>query len=179
MTRLLLVCTANRCRSPIAAAFMHLYLPASAAVDVGSAGLIPGGEPMPPIGVEIMRGFGLDLSTHRSMQVTADDLTSADLILTMTRSHARSLVSQVPDVWPRCYPLKRFVRDAASVGGAQSLQHLLDDLGHGRSVDTILGTSLSDEVTDPMRRKAATWMSVVEDIRLQMRELTRLLIAVT
>lgn len=179
MTRLLLVCTANRCRSPIAEAFMRQYLPASATVDVASGGLIPGGEPMPPMGVEIMRGFGLDLSAHRSTQVTAGDLTNADLILTMTRSHARSLVAQAPDVWPRCYPLKRFVREAATAAIEPSLQKMLDELGKGRSVDAILGSSSSDEVPDPMRRKATTWMAVVEDLRAQTEQLTRLLLAVS
>lgn len=175
MTRLLLVCTANRCRSPIAEAFVDLHLPSNSVVEATSAGLLPGGEPVPGPGIELMRRFGIDLSAHRSRQVTADDLMTADLVLTMTRSHARSLVAQRPAAWLRCFTLKRFVQDAESVPGPESLEHLLSELGRDRTVDSILGTSRSDDVTDPMRRSAATWRSVVDDLRLQTARLAILL----
>jgi len=100
MPSILIVCTANICRSPMAEAILQHKL-AEAGVPgewrVGSAGTwAQNGLPASENGVAVMRERGLDTSRHRSRVVTAGLLAGVDLALTMTASHAESLCAEFP-----------------------------------------------------------------------------------
>jgi protein arginine phosphatase len=90
MKKILLVCTGNICRSPLAAALMQHAL-AEREVDgiaVSSAGTgawdgAPVSEGAYLVGLE----QGLDLSAHRARLLTRDLVEQSDLILTMARHH--------------------------------------------------------------------------------------------
>ncbi|MGH7586388.1 MAG: low molecular weight protein arginine phosphatase [Gemmatimonadales bacterium] len=88
--KLLLVCTGNTCRSPLAEAILRRELEARgvAGVTVSSAGTgawdgVPASEGSYLVGLE----HGLDLSNHRARLLTRELVEEADLILTMGRSH--------------------------------------------------------------------------------------------
>ncbi|MGH7569658.1 MAG: low molecular weight protein arginine phosphatase [Gemmatimonadales bacterium] len=88
--RILLVCTGNICRSPLAEAIMHRVLRDRGVdgVEVGSAGTgawdgAPASEGAYLVGLE----RGLDLSGHRAQLLTRELVEQADLILTMARHH--------------------------------------------------------------------------------------------
>ncbi len=88
--RVLLVCTGNICRSPLAEAIMHRVLHDRGinGVEVGSAGTgawdgAPASEGAYLVGLE----RGLDLSGHRAQLLTRELVEQADLILTMARHH--------------------------------------------------------------------------------------------
>lgn len=90
MTRVLLVCTGNICRSPLAEALMRQELDAvgRADIEVTSAGTgawdgAPASEGAYLVGLE----HGLDLSAHRARLLTRDLVQAADLVLTMARHH--------------------------------------------------------------------------------------------
>ncbi len=90
MTRVLLVCTGNICRSPLAEALMRQELEAlgRSDVEVTSAGTgawdgAPASEGAYLVGLE----HGLDLSAHRARLLTRDVVQAADLVLTMARHH--------------------------------------------------------------------------------------------
>jgi protein-tyrosine-phosphatase len=90
MKRILLVCTGNICRSPLAAALLDRALQRRGAegVVVASAGTgawdgAPVSEGAYLIGLE----RGLDLSAHRARLLTRELVDEADLILTMARHH--------------------------------------------------------------------------------------------
>lgn len=90
MMRILLVCTGNTCRTPMAEALLRRELAARGLGDVvvESAGTgawdgIPASEGSYLVALE----HGLDLSAHRSRLLTAELVAGADLILTMGRSH--------------------------------------------------------------------------------------------
>ncbi len=90
MTRVLLVCTGNICRSPLAEALMRQELEAlgRSDIEVTSAGTgawdgAPASEGAYLVGLE----HGLDLSAHRARLLTRDVVQAADLVLTMARHH--------------------------------------------------------------------------------------------
>ena len=88
--RILLVCTGNICRSPLAEALLTHALRERGAADVAvtSAGTgawdgAPASEGAYLVGLE----RGLDLSGHRARLLTREVVEHADLVLTMARHH--------------------------------------------------------------------------------------------
>jgi protein-tyrosine-phosphatase len=87
---ILLVCTGNTCRSPMAEALLRDALAARGLdqVTVSSAGIgawegAPASEGAYLVGLE----HGLDLSGHRARLATPELLRDSDLVLAMGRSH--------------------------------------------------------------------------------------------
>ncbi len=111
---MLVVCTANVIRSPLAAALLQRTLhglPAPAPLQVASAGVhARSGQPPAPEVVEIAGRVGLDLSPHRARPVTAGMLQRSSLILTMTEAHRAALMRLLPSAVPRTFTLREFVR---------------------------------------------------------------------
>ena len=92
--RILFVCTANRIRSPFAAALTtKLAAEHGLTIDVSSAGLTGDDEPAAESMVRTAKAFDVDLSAHRSRSVTAAVLEWADLVVTMTGRHVLSIVT--------------------------------------------------------------------------------------
>jgi len=88
--RIVLVCTGNICRSPLAEALLQAALKERGvdSVTVSSAGTgawdgAPASEGAYLVGLE----RGLDLSGHRARLLTREVVEQADLILTMARHH--------------------------------------------------------------------------------------------
>jgi protein-tyrosine phosphatase len=88
--RLLLVCTGNTCRSPLAEALAKAELARRGwrHVDVRSAGVgaLPG-SPASEGAIRVADRHGLDLSSHRSVLIGEEAVESADLMLTMSPAH--------------------------------------------------------------------------------------------
>lgn len=90
---ILIVCSGNTCRSPLAAAILTEKLAADpdlAGITVQSAGTSAwDGTPASEGSYLIALERGLDLSGHRARMLTADQVRDADLVLTMSEAHAR------------------------------------------------------------------------------------------
>jgi protein-tyrosine-phosphatase len=87
--RILVVCTGNTCRSPLAEALLRSALQPIGNVSVSSAGTgawegAPASEGAYLVGLE----NGVDLSSHRARMLSRELVAAADLILTMSRHHA-------------------------------------------------------------------------------------------
>ncbi len=97
--RILVVCTGNICRSPIAAGLLqHLIAKETAAeVQVSSAGTISSqGFPASVEMVDIAASWGIDLTTHTSRSITAELIDDSDLILAVSRAHKDFMLSIDP-----------------------------------------------------------------------------------
>jgi protein-tyrosine-phosphatase len=154
--RVLFVCTANRCRSPMAAALLDRRLRRQGVTaDVRSAGLLEEGAPAPSEVVLAMADYGVDLSAHRSHHLAAEDVTTADLIIGLARQHVREavLVSGGRAAWGRAFTLRELVRRATAAGARPAgltLDEWLGELQQGRPWEELLGTSPLDDVADPI-----------------------------
>lgn len=84
---ILVVCTGNTCRSPLAEALLRSALGTRGSVSSAGTGAwegAPATEGAYLVGLE----NGLDLSGHRAQMLTRELVAAADLILTMSRHHA-------------------------------------------------------------------------------------------
>ncbi|MBK9547613.1 MAG: low molecular weight protein arginine phosphatase [Gemmatimonadetes bacterium] len=97
MTRVLVVCTGNTCRSPLGEVLLRAHLAGEsrlADVTVTSAGTNAwSGTPASEGSYLVALERGLDLSAHRATALTIDLVRQADLILTMSRSHATAVLA--------------------------------------------------------------------------------------
>lgn len=150
---ILLLCTANQCRSVMAEALLARGLAASGtAACVCSAGLLRDGAPPPPEVISAMAARGLDVAGHRSSVLHAGALRGAGLVLGMAREHVRYAVVAEPATWPRVFTLKELVRRGEATGPGQAGESLACWLARvhvGRGRRALLGDSPADDVADP------------------------------
>ncbi len=125
----LLVCTGNTCRSPMAEVMCRQMIAdrlgckpdelADRGVMVLSAGLsaMLGGRPAAEA-VSVMAQHGLNLADHGSQPLTSQLVRQADVIWTMTRSHRQAIAMQWPEAMNRTFILATDQRDIADpIGG--------------------------------------------------------------
>ena len=110
--RVLVVCTANICRSPyIEARLRHELMRSGAAgVAVESAGTRAlTGEPMAAESSELLARAGVDSDPgFRARQITVPMLERADLVLTATRDHRAQVLDVSPAALRRTLTLTEF-----------------------------------------------------------------------
>jgi len=100
MPNILVVCTANICRSPVGEALLRKRLDALGHGDwtVSSAGTwAAAGFSATSYNTEILAREGIDISGHKSQPVTKELLAETDLVLCMTSGHAESLRAEFAD----------------------------------------------------------------------------------
>jgi L-threonylcarbamoyladenylate synthase len=96
--RVVMVCTGNTCRSPMAEGlFRRLWKDAGEpySVEVISRGVtaVPG-LPASEEAVHAMRARDVDISSHVSKPVSSRDMAGADLVIAMTLAHKKLLLSR-------------------------------------------------------------------------------------
>ncbi len=113
MPSVLFVCTGNQYRSPIAAAAFRRQLERMDAADgwiVSSAGTwtVPG--LLPPLNaMRTAEQFGLNISSHRTSLITADELSKHDLILVMEQGHQEAIAAEFPSVHNKLHLISEVV----------------------------------------------------------------------
>lgn len=110
------VCTANICRSPMAAALLQHALAAQPeplrSLQVISAGVAArSGEPASENSVVALKKVGIDLSNHRSQPLTQEMLDQALVVLCMTESHRAMIQVQAEPVPPNLFLFREFLAE--------------------------------------------------------------------
>jgi protein-tyrosine-phosphatase len=108
------VCTANICRSPMAAALLQHALAVQPdplrSVRVMSAGVAARtGEPVSENSVIALRKVGIDLTYHRAQSLTQRMLDEAFVVLCMTESHRAMIEVQADPVPRHLYLFREFL----------------------------------------------------------------------
>lgn len=152
--RLLLMCTANQCRSPMAERMAARWL-AEHAVDaeVTSCGVMEGGVQATRGSVRTLARRGLDLSDHVSRQLSVDTVERADLVLTMERRHLVSIAELSLSAVERSFTLKELAELATTVGPRPAhlvVQEWIAQANAMRLPGTTLTLNTADDVADPM-----------------------------
>ena len=111
--RLLLVCTGNTCRSPMAAALARYYMPGVEVVSAGTATVE--GLPASIGAMDAMEQMGLPIDDHRSRPLNRYLLEEADLILTMTPQHKQDILAVMPEVAEKIFTLGEFAGQGEAV----------------------------------------------------------------
>jgi protein-tyrosine phosphatase len=116
--RILLVCTANICRSAmaevIAQAMLHSAAMPVVTESAGVRALV--GHPMAPHAITALDRLGLDGRAHRARALDAYLVESADLLLTMENAHRAVAVGLDRRAAARTFTLPEFARLAAGAG---------------------------------------------------------------
>jgi protein-tyrosine phosphatase len=150
---IVVLCTANVCRSPMAAALLARRLDAlGVTVPVRSAGMISSGDPPYPEVISVMASYGIQIASHLSRIVCPADLASASLVLAMARDNLRHAAITEPGAWPHAFTLKELVRRGEQIGPrppGEPLSRWLSRVHAGRERTSLLGDSLDDDVADP------------------------------
>lgn len=166
--RVLVVCTANICRSPVAERLIERHLQAiGLPVVVRSAGTHGGRLPVHENTMRAARDLDVDLSDHRSRALTrplvVDD--GSDLVVTMTRDHLRHVAALEPTAWPRSFTLKELVRRANGVPRAvDDLSEWIASAGAGRRAADMIHASPLDDLDDPYGRPLGDHRKMVADV---------------
>jgi protein-tyrosine phosphatase len=125
-----------------------------------------GGYPATDDTQAVLAERGLDISGHRSRQLSADLVGGADLVLGMTRRHVKEAVVAAPAAWPRTFTLKEVVRRAERVGHRdprESLEAWLARVADGRVRSDLLGESPVDDILDPVTQPRDTTYQKARD----------------
>jgi protein-tyrosine phosphatase len=153
MTEILVLCTANQCRSVMTESLLRRRLAAArVSASVSSAGMLGVGSPPPPQVISALAGYGLDAAAYRGRALREGDLAGSDLVLAMAREHLRYAVVALPGAWPRAFTLKELVRRGQQIGPRLAAEPLAGWLGRahdGRNRSALLGDSPDVDVADP------------------------------
>jgi len=178
MKRVLFVCTGNTCRSPMAEGLFRLLAEEKRLdAEVRSAGVAAvDGMQISTNAAVILRDKGAAPAVT-SRELTGNLIHWSDLILTMTMSHKKELISQYPEAVDKTYTLKEFAwSDPITRAKQEAREQLISEL----QIKQALQQSISEEekqqlleledglpsmdILDPFGRHLAVYRDCAEEI---------------
>lgn len=176
MASILVVCTGNICRSPIAEGFIRQLLEGrlgDRAPDVASVGLSGWeGSPAHPDSVRAALERELDISSHVARRILPEHVDEADVLLAMASEHAEGVLGLARDVAPRTFTLKELVRLLEALPPARPARGSEPDAlrERVRAADELRrsgfdGNPYDQDVSDPLGMPVETFRAVAWDIQ--------------
>jgi protein-tyrosine phosphatase len=168
----LVVCTGNVCRSPIAEGFLRRAFGAKLganAPQVASAGTMGWtGSAADPGSVAAAVERGVDISGHRARELEPAEFARSALILGMATEHARAVVAEAPEARSRTFTLKEIVRLL------EALPEAVPDAGESfadrvRAADDLrregfVGNPHDEDVADPLGMPIESFRAVAAEL---------------
>ena len=193
----LMVCTGNICRSPLAEQLLRAQADAAnLPINVTSAGTgAMVGREMTAQAADLSAQYGALSTDHAPTQLTESIIASADLILTATREHRAAVVSMSPKAIRRTFTLTQFARlaptlvalaaeTASPVEAPNSpvelvetptdhLKSLLTHAAVARSLISPPADPTDDDITDPYKQSQSVYDEVAAEIHASLTTITR------
>jgi len=123
MARVLVVCTGNVCRSPVAEAFLRAAFEdrmGSASPQVASAGTMGWTDSgADPHSIQAAAEHGIDISGHRARVLDRAEIARSTLILAMANEHVEAIASAAPSARSKTFTLKELVRLLEALPGTE------------------------------------------------------------
>ena len=125
------------------------------------------GLPAAPEVVDTMRGFGIELSEHRSRELTPQLVHGAHVVLGLTREHLRETVMMEPGLLDTGFTVKELARRAAMQGSRPQhapVDEWLTKLVVDRDITELMGKDPSDDVADPIGGPLAGYQDTAAEL---------------
>ncbi|WP_104192593.1 low molecular weight phosphatase family protein [Cryobacterium sp. Y82] len=195
--RILVVCTGNICRSPLAEQLLRQSLAAAGikAVVTSAGTHAMTGSAMTPEAAALSVEYGAASTEHVARQLTEQLIADADLVLTATRDHRRDVVTLLPKATRYTFTLNQFARLVSQADASNPLVETvipvpqtdsppsLDFPAYIASVAATRGLHPSptpptlDDVDDPYRQSAAVYARAAVAINGSVTAITAALVA--
>jgi protein-tyrosine phosphatase len=162
--KVLMVCTGNICRSPMAAVMLRAALERRRCrgVEVASAGTHARFDsPASPGAAAVLRQRGLVAGTHRSRPLAEEEIGSAHLIVAMAEMHRDAIVRLAPRAAPRVRLLREIeaLSAAGRVEGATTKERL-----RALMAAPVPGPGEFPDIEDPLVGEGPTYERCAADI---------------
>jgi len=173
----LVVCTGNICRSPLAEHLLRArFAAAGITATVRSAGtraLV--GHDMTAEAAALAVEYGAVDAPHAAQLLTPELIADADLVLTATREHRAAVVSMYPKSTRYAFTLNQMARLMAALEGsrqarpaelgegsgqARPTEALIDKIAGSRGMTPPPANASDDDIDDPYRQSAAVYARV-------------------
>lgn len=172
MTSILVICTGNICRSPIAEGLLRDALRrrfAERAPEVSSAGTsgLEGSGAMPE-SVQAAEELGVDIGGHVARRLTATIAEGADLHLCMASEH-RDMLAAGSDGDDRAFTLKELVRLSETLpvpppdAGPESMSERIAAANLARRRGAV-PASRDDDVADPLGQPLEAYRAIAWEL---------------
>jgi protein-tyrosine-phosphatase len=176
---ILLICTANQCRSAMAEGMLRTLLSDGGVLaDIASAGLLRGGAPATRDAIAVMADRGIDISRHVSRTIDSEAVRSTPLIIGMTREHVREAVVDHGADIGRTFTLKELVRRGEETGPRRPDETVFDWLAcvaAGRRDADLAGDGHDDDIPDPVGRPRADYEATARELDVLLRRFVALI----
>lgn len=162
----LVVCTGNICRSPMAEAMLRALAvgpDGRPTLDLSSAGTHGwDASPATESSARAAAERGLDLAGHRSRPLTGDLVEGADLMIAMSVEHRDAIASAVPSAVDRTFTLKELVLLLEAVRPTGDLAaRVAAAARHRRDVGAPVGDL---DVADPYGSSPEVYRSMADEL---------------